>query len=91
MKKDEAFYLNLAIQQLVPNVGFSFNRADYSTIVWNDTVDKAPTQAEVDAAITKIKADETALFAKTEADKEAAQAKLAALGLTADDLKALGL
>ena len=91
MIKDEAFYLNLAIQQLVPNVGFSFNRADYSTIVWNDTVDKAPTQAEVDAAIAKIKADETAFFAKAEADKETAQAKLAALGLTADDLKALGL
>jgi hypothetical protein len=29
--------------------------------------------------------------AKIAADKEAAQAKLAALGLTADDLKALGL
>jgi hypothetical protein len=29
--------------------------------------------------------------AKAEAAKEAAQAKLAALGLTADDLKALGL
>jgi transcription elongation GreA/GreB family factor len=29
--------------------------------------------------------------AKVEADKAAAQAKLAALGLTADDLKALGL
>jgi uncharacterized protein YfdQ (DUF2303 family) len=29
--------------------------------------------------------------AKAEADKAAAQAKLAALGLTADDLKALGL
>ena len=28
---------------------------------------------------------------KAEADKAAAQAKLAALGLTADDLKALGL
>ncbi len=34
-----------------------------------------------------IKAEE----AKAEADKAAAQAKLAALGLTADDLKALGL
>ena len=29
--------------------------------------------------------------AKAEADKAAAQAKLAALGLTADDLKALGI
>jgi hypothetical protein len=91
MIKDEAFYLNLAIQQLVPNVGFSFNGADYSTIVWNGTVKKVPTQAEVNAAIAKVKADETAFFAKAEADKQTAQAKLAALGLTADDLKALGL
>jgi hypothetical protein len=30
-------------------------------------------------------------LAKIEADKEAAQAKLAVLGLTVDDLKALGL
>jgi len=32
-----------------------------------------------------------AKLAKAEADKATAQAKLAALGLTADDLKALGL
>ena len=37
------------------------------------------TQAKIDAQ------------AKSKTDKEAAQQKLAALGLTADDLKALGL
>ena len=37
------------------------------------------------------KAVEVAALAEAEAAKEAAQAKLAALGLTADDLKALGL
>jgi hypothetical protein len=42
-------------------------------------------QLEKDA---KAEADKNA---KAEADKEAAKAKLAALGLTADDLKALGL
>ena len=40
---------------------------------------------EAKAAADKAEAD------KAEADKLAAQAKLAALGLTADDLKALGL
>lgn len=40
-------------------------------------------QAEAEAAATKQ--------AEAEAAKEAATAKLAALGLTADDLKALGL
>ena len=40
----------------------------------------------------KIKAAKTLVqIAQTEADKAAAQAKLAAIGLTADDLKALGL
>jgi hypothetical protein len=42
-------------------------------------------QLEKDA---KAEADKNA---KAEADKASAQAKLAALGLTADDLKALGL
>lgn len=42
-------------------------------------------------AIQAELADEATAKAKAEADKAAAQAKLAALGLTADDLKALGL
>jgi hypothetical protein len=47
--------------------------------------------------LAQIKADELELTAKIEAEakaeaaKSAAQAKLAALGLTAEDLKALGL
>ena len=45
-------------------------------------------QAEMDKA-EQIKVD--AQIAQKEADKQSAQAKLAALGLTTDDLKALGL
>ena len=45
-------------------------------------------QFELDQA---AQATEAAAQAETEAAKVAAQAKLAALGLTADDLKALGL
>jgi len=45
-------------------------------------------QYEKDADAAQIKATEEATKA---VDKAAAQAKLAALGLTADDLKALGL
>ena len=37
------------------------------------------------------RAKENAAIAKAESDKEAAKSKLAALGLTAADLKALGL
>jgi hypothetical protein len=43
-------------------------------------------------AIDKLEADfMESQKTKAKADKEAAQAKLAALGLTVDDLKALGL
>jgi hypothetical protein len=84
-------YLVKAITQLRPTAEFSFSDNDYSTIKWDVLDGNAPTQAEVDAAIEQIKLDEAADKAKVEADKAAAQAKLAALGLTADDLKALGL
>lgn len=43
---------------------------------------------EIDVARGKAKEE---AIAQAEADKVAAQAKLAALGLTTDDLKALGL
>jgi hypothetical protein len=43
---------------------------------------------EIDVANGRAKEE---AIAQAEADKVAAQAKLAALGLTADDLKALGL
>ena len=46
--------------------------------------------AEAEAGAIEA-AKRTEAQAKVEADKTAAQAKLAALGLTADDLKALGL
>jgi ABC-type Fe3+-hydroxamate transport system substrate-binding protein len=46
--------------------------------------------ARQEAAKPKVAAIE-AEIAKYKADKESAQAKLAALGLTADDLKVLGL
>ena len=46
--------------------------------------------ADYETRNAEAKAKEAA-EAKAEADKAAAQAKLEALGLTADDLKALGL
>ena len=51
-------------------------------------------QAEHNAFIARVTAQEEALAKEQkliEAKKNAAQAKLEALGLTADDLKALGL
>jgi hypothetical protein len=77
-------YIAKAIKKLKPTAEFSFNNDDYSTIHWDVLEGDAPSQSEIDAAIKQIKADELAA-------KAAAEAKLAALGLTTDDLKALGL
>jgi hypothetical protein len=84
-------YLTQAIRKLHPEAEFSYSNNDYTTIKWDVLNGDAPTQAEIDAEIKEIKAEEKAAEKKAEADKATAQSKLAALGLTADDLKALGL
>ncbi len=67
------------------------------TTIHNIETDKIETREMNDAEFLiyeEIQAElalEAEAKAKAEADKAAAQAKLAALGLTADDLKALGL
>ena len=84
-------YLAKAIWKLCPNAEFSFTEEDYSTIKWDVLEGDAPTKSEIDAAIKQIKVEESQAEASAIAAKESAQAKLSALGLTADDLKALGL
>ena len=77
-----------AIQFIRPNAEFLLVE---DQIQWLDKTQTEPTEAEIEAGLVgykaKLQADETEAIAK----KEAAQAKLEALGLTAEDLKALGL
>ena len=58
---------------------------------WLDTKQTQPTESEIEAGWVayqaKVESDKTEAAAK----KAVAEAKLAALGLTPDDLKALGL
>ena len=91
MYKSHGDYIIEAIWKLKPNSQFSFTDDDYSTIKWDVLEGDAPTQAEVDAAIELVKQEEAQAEAAAAAAKTAAEAKLAALGLTSDDLKALGL
>jgi hypothetical protein len=84
-------YLVKAIRKLKPNSEFSFNNNDYSTIKWNLLEGEAPTQAEIDTAIEQVKADEAQAELDKAAKKSVAEAKLVALGLDLDDLRALGL
>jgi hypothetical protein len=84
-------YLSRAIALLKPTAEYTYKNEDYSTIEWIKSEGKAPTQAEIDAAIETIKAKEISDKAAAEAAKQIAQSKLTALGLTVEDLKALGL
>ena len=62
-------------------------------VTTDEVVDREMTDAEFEAykAQQAIDAAELEALAQAEAAKETAQAKLEALGLTTDDLKALGL
>jgi hypothetical protein len=84
-------YLSRAIQKLKPNSEYVIQANDYSTIKWVVLEGEAPTQAEIDDAIEQVKADEAQAIIDQANAKAAAQAKLAALGLTVEDLTALGL
>jgi len=81
--------LTKAIWKLRPDSEFSFTDEDYSTIQWDKLEGNAPTQAEINTAIQQVKTDEINAEATTQAAKEAAAAKLAVLGLTTEELKAL--
>jgi hypothetical protein len=79
-------YLVKAIQKLKPTAEFSFTADDYSTIKWDVLEGDAPTQAEIDDAIKKVKADELA-EAKEKASQKAAL--LDRLGITEAEAKLL--
>jgi hypothetical protein len=77
------------LSMLCPNTEWVITADDYDSIQWikGETI----TKAQFTAGFAKYDAWKAEQDAKATANKEAAQAKLEALGLTADDLKALGL
>jgi hypothetical protein len=79
-------YLVLAIRKLKPNSEFSFTNNDYSTIKWDVLEGTAPTQAQIDAAIEQIKADEITEAAAKAAEKAAL---LERLGITQEEANLL--
>jgi hypothetical protein len=79
-------YLFLAIKKLKPLAEFSYTDDNYLTIQWDVLDGDAPTQAQIDSEIVKIKADEITAETKAAADKAALLAKL---GITADEAKLL--
>jgi hypothetical protein len=84
-------YLAEAIWKLRPGSEFSFQEQDYATVEWLHLQGSAPTKVEIEAALEIVKEEEKiAELAAVEA-KANAETKLKALGLTADDLRVLGL
>jgi hypothetical protein len=75
---------------LNPSAEWSINENDYLSLQWLSDQPK-PTEEQIIAAWPAAKAMFEAKYAAKVAAKETAQSKLAALGLTAEDLKALGL
>jgi hypothetical protein len=73
-----------AIQSLRPNTEWTLNGDDVENIIWHTQNVEPLTSAEVETELNRLKQEE-------ENKKQTATAKLIALGLTADDLKALGL
>ena len=77
------------VKMLRPNGGYVSRGFDYEGIEFLEC--EPFTKAEFEAAFAKVDEIKAQAEAEAVAKKAAAEAKLAALGLTADDLKALGL
>ena len=80
--KTESQLLVEAIRNLKPTSEFVITEADYSTIQWHILDGDAPTQAEVNAAIEQVKANDIA-DKETKANEKAAL--LARLNITAEE------
>ena len=77
------------LEMLIPQGGWYISGDDYEGIQFLEC--EPITKAQFTAGIAQYDAWKADQDAQALAKKDAAQAKLAALGLTADDLKALGL
>jgi hypothetical protein len=77
-----------ALLSLRPGCAWTMTDDDYENIIWNSEESK-PTFAEIEAEIARLDNEQANAVAAADAAKEAAQAKLAALGLTPEEIAAL--
>jgi len=78
------------LEMLLPEGGWILSGDDFDGIIWVDDRPRC-TKAEFEAGFAQFDTWKAQQEAAAVAAKESAQSKLEALGLTADDLKALGL
>ena len=79
----------LALISLRPDAKWKWVGEDYADIEWLDEVQTKPTLAEYNAEVARLKEKAVSDKQAEATAKQAAEAKLAKLGLTADDLKAI--
>lgn len=80
-----------AINLYNPNAQWTLLGDDYETLDWHSVDIAKPTKAQLENLLPQVEANKAQQEAAAIAAKQSAQAKLEALGLTTDDLKALGL
>ena len=80
--------LVLALKHIRPNAEWVLSGDE---LQWLDTKQTKPTEIEIEQGLIDYEAKLEADKLQAIANKTAAEAKLKALGLTADDLAALGL
>lgn len=78
------------LELLCPNAEWTIYGDEYENIIWHQG-SPVVSKAEFEAGFAQVDAAKAKAEAEAAAKKAAAEAKLAALGLTSDDLKALGL
>ena len=78
-----------ALLSLRPGAQFTMNDEDLSTIVWYTDGVTTPTKEELDAEVVRLEEAATAAIATKAAAKESAKAKLAAIGLSDEEIAAI--
>ena len=78
-----------AVMSLRPNTEWSMNGDDVENIIWHTPNVQPLTKAEVDAEVARLEAEAVAEVERKAAAKESAVAKLAALGLSVDEVEAI--
>lgn len=81
--------IDQALVSLRPGAVWTLNGFEYSGLDWQDETQTKPTEEEINAEIERIKIEVKAEQQAAIDAKQAAQDKLAKLGLTPDDLKAI--
>jgi hypothetical protein len=76
-----------AIQKINPTAEVSVSSGDINTIIWENGTTPIPV-ADIQAQLPIVEQEIADAAAKKIADKEAANAKLRALGLTDDEIEA---